>query len=209
MIHVFHGFLGSPEDFSFLKSDHVIIHDLYKMDAFPQVGPEDTLIGYSMGGRVALDIAHSIDFNLKKLVLINAHPGISSDEERMGRARWERTVLQDLETMSKVDFMESWNNLPIFFHDAPLMNISDDRFKKSRELFDRFLLSKQADHLPELVKHKDKVLWIVGLFDEKYMDIASELLLPYDIKVKGIPGGHRLFQEEIGLMKVLKDEGIL
>jgi pimeloyl-ACP methyl ester carboxylesterase len=209
VIHVFHGFLGSPDDFKFLQNSNVVLHDLYTMDSIPEINPEDTLIGYSMGGRVALDIALSIDFNLKKLVLINAHPGLSSEEEKMGRARWEQTVLQDLGSLSKDDFMEYWNNLPIFFHDRPLSEITEDRFKKSRELFERYLLSKQEDHLPNIVKHKDKILFIVGLFDEKYMDIVSEYLMPYDIKVKGIPGGHRLFQDEKGLLKVLNDEGIL
>lgn len=209
VIHVFHGFLGSPDDFKFLKNDNVVLHDLYDLKSFPAIHPEDTLIGYSMGGRVALDIAHSINYKLKKLVLINAHPGLSSEDEKMGRARWERTVLQDLKTMDKDAFLEHWNNLPIFFHDAPLKDIPEDRYEKSHDLFERYLLSKQNDHLPELVKHKEKVLWIVGLFDEKYMDIASELLLPYDIKVKGIPGGHRLFQDEKGLLKVLTDEGVL
>lgn len=209
MIHVFHGFLGSPEDFQFLKNENVLLHDLYELTDFPDVQPEDTVIGYSMGGRVALDLAKSINYRLKKLVLINAHPGLSSEEEKLGRARWERTLLQDLKSMKKEAFLDYWNGLPIFFHDAPLKEITTERFEKSHQLFERFLLSKQADHLPEIVAHKEKILWIVGLFDEKYMDIASELLLPYEIKVKGIPGGHRLFQLPTELLKVLNDEGVL
>lgn len=209
MIHVFHGFLGSPKDFEFLKKDGVVLHDLYSIDTYPEISPDDTLIGYSMGGRVALDIAHSVQYNLKKIVLINSHPGISFEEEKMGRARWEATVVQDLQTKSKEAFLEDWNNLPLFFHDAPLMDIPDERYLKSKDLFERYRLSKQADHLPEIVKNKEKVLWIVGIFDEKYMDLASELLLPYEVKVKGIPGGHRLFQQEKELLKVLNDEGIL
>ncbi len=30
MIRVFHGFLGSPSDFNFLKRDGVILHNLYE-----------------------------------------------------------------------------------------------------------------------------------------------------------------------------------
>jgi 2-succinyl-6-hydroxy-2,4-cyclohexadiene-1-carboxylate synthase len=211
MIHVFHGFLGSPEDFSYLKNQNsdVVIHDLYKMTQMPVISEGDTLIGYSMGGRIALDIALAHNYQLKKVVLINAHPGLSSDEEKMERAKWETSLIRELETKSKEDFFEEWNNLPIFFHDAPLKVSSEERYQESKVLFDKYRLSNQADHLPEIVKHKDKVLYIVGLFDEKYMDLASDYLLPHDVTVKGIPAGHRLFQHEKELLKVLSDEGIL
>lgn len=209
MIHVFHGFLGSPEDFSFLKNDNVLIHDLYSMETFPKVGPDDVLIGYSMGGRIALEIAESVDYNIKKLVLISANPGLSSEEEKTHRAEWERTVIQDLETLSMSDFLAQWNDLPVFFHDAPLKDLTPERYKKSAALFEKYLLSKQRDHLPLMIEHKEKVLYVVGLFDEKYMDFASEVFIPYGITVRGIPGGHRLFQLHTELKKVLTAEGIL
>lgn len=56
MIHVFHGFLGSPEDFQFLNGEDVQVHDLYSMNQYPEIGLDDTLIGYSLGGRIALEI---------------------------------------------------------------------------------------------------------------------------------------------------------
>ena len=60
MIHIFHGFLGSADDFSFLKSDEIVVHDLYSMKEPPHLNANDTLIGYSMGGRIALDLAPTI-----------------------------------------------------------------------------------------------------------------------------------------------------
>lgn len=208
MIHVFHGFLGSPEDFSFLKRDDVVIHDLYKMDSYPEIGPEDTLIGYSLGGRIALEIAHAKKYQLKKVVLINAHPGLSDEEEKMHRAEFETNIVNELKSKSSVDFMEFWNSLPIFFHDGPI-KITDERFAKSAELFDRYRLSKQKFFLPEIIEHKDKVLYVVGLFDEKYMDLVSEVLIPEEVPVKGIPGGHRLFQQGEALKQILISEGVL
>lgn len=209
MIHVFHGFLGSPQDFSYLKRDDVILHDLYQMEVFPVIGPEDTLIGYSMGGRIAMEIAHANGYQFKKIVLINTHPGLETEEEKNQRASFELSVLKEFETKTQEEFLEYWNDYPIFFHDAPLKDIPHDRFKKSPELFERYRLSKQNNHLPELIQNKDKVLWIVGLFDEKYMEVATEYIMPHHIRVKGIPGGHRLFQNSVELTKLLTDEGIL
>lgn len=208
MIHVFHGFLGSPDDFQILKDTDVQIHDLYTMDKYPDVGPDDTLIGYSLGGRIALEIAHEKHYQVKKVVLINAHPGLEDDQERMDRRQFEAKIINDLKASSSDEFMDFWNSLPIFFHDAPI-SVTEERFNKSAELFDRYRLSKQKNFLPDILKHKDKILYIVGFFDEKYMDLVSEVLIPAEVPVKGIPGGHRLFQHAEALKQVLIDEGIL
>lgn len=208
MIHVFHGFLGSPEDFHFLLGPNVQVHDLYTMEAYPEIHPEDTLVGYSMGGRIALEIAHAKNFQLKKVVLINAHPGIADDEERMDRAEFETKILNQLRATPKDEFMDFWNSLPIFFHDGPI-SVRDDRYQKSAELFDRYRLSKQKNFLPDILNHKNKILYIVGFFDEKYMDLVSEVMIPEEVPVKGIPGGHRLFQHGPALKQILIDEGIL
>lgn len=209
MIHLFHGFLGSPEDFSFLKREDVIVHDLYEMNDFPEVSEEDVLIGYSMGARVAMEIAHKNQFKIKKLVIMNSHPGLETEEEKLYRRNFEVAVLEKLKTMTKNEFLSYWNALPLFAHDAPLENLSDERYSRSSDLFDKFLLSKQDNFLPEIAQNKEKVLWIVGLQDEKYLEIASEKILPHDIPVVGLPGGHRLFQRQKELKELLQDEGIL
>jgi 2-succinyl-6-hydroxy-2,4-cyclohexadiene-1-carboxylate synthase len=208
MIHVFHGFLGSPDDFNFIKADEVMIHDLYSLEASPIIHEDDVLIGYSMGGRIALELASNINYNLKKIILINAHPGLSTSEDKLARIEFETKILRELQTRKKEDFLEWWNNLPLFTHDQPIVT-SDERYQKSSELFQRYRLSDQADHLPHMVKNKDKILFIVGVFDEKYMELVTEFLIPNDIPVKGLPGGHRLFQNEKELLGILKAEGIL
>jgi esterase/lipase len=73
MIHVFHGFLGSPGDFEFLENENVRLHDLYQ--SIPETHADDTLIGYSMGGRLAMELAKKNGFknyNLK-LVVTNCY----------------------------------------------------------------------------------------------------------------------------------------
>ncbi len=207
MIHVFHGFLGTPQDFYFLGSA-VKLHDLYALNEISNIGPEDTLIGYSMGGRMALELASTVHFKLKRLVLINAHPGLAADEERLQRRSFEESVLQKLETLERKEFLLWWNALPIFEHDTPIAP-DEEIFRRSPELFRRHRLSDQKNFLDDLEHHREKVLYVVGLQDEKYMDLVSEVLLPRELKIKGIPGGHRLFQQPHALSEVLREEGIL
>lgn len=209
MIHVFHGFLGSPDDFNFLKRTDVVLHDVYSMEELPQIDPSDILIGYSLGGRIALDIADKNNFNLKKIVLINAHPGLATEKEKINRKNFEVTILQELKHKSLPEFLNYWNKLGIFLFDSPISLTDEVRYRKSAEIFDRYRLSNQKDHMPGILKHKNKVLCIVGSLDEKYMDIAREKIIPSEIPVKFIEGGHRLFQHPEALLKILKDESIL
>lgn len=208
MIHVFHGFLGSPEDFLFLQREDVLLHDLYKMDSLPQVSPDDTLIGYSMGGRIALEIAHQNQYHLKKIILINAHPGLETQAERSEREIFENKVQEHLEGLSQKDFMKWWNALPVFAGDNPI-STTHDRFEKSPYLFEDNRLSKQKYFLPHMNEHKEKFLYVVGKEDIKYMELALGTIAPMGIKVKTMPGGHRAFQRGPELMKVLNEEGIL
>lgn len=209
MIHVFHGFLGSPDDFKFLAGPDVTLHDVYAMEEFPIISPDDTIIGYSLGGRIALDIADKNNYKLKKIVMINSHPGLTTEKERLFRKDFEVIILQKLKQTSLSDFMSYWNKLPIFLFDKPVSLESPERYRKSAEIFDRFRLSNQKDHLPMIMKNKDKVLWIIGSLDEKYMDMAREKLIPNEIPLKFIEGGHRLFQYPQELFTILKDESIL
>lgn len=207
MIHVFHGFLGSPQDFSFLpKREDIKLHDLLNLNLALLIESQDILIGYSMGGRIALELAHKRNFDVKKLVLIGSHPGLASLEERQKRALWEDEVLSRLETSTPHDFESYWNTLAVFQYDQP---IKIENQKRYAALFDQFRLSRQDNFLPFLKDHKEKLLWIVGTHDEKYRKLAKETLAPMGIATRVIDGGHRLFQNSDSLLKVLKEEGIL
>lgn len=209
MIHVFHGFLGSPHDFDFLKGDGVILHDLYSKDFNPEIKPGDTLIGYSMGGRIAMELASKANWEIEKLVLMSSHPGLELSDEKENRREWEDTVLEKLRSLSPVEFFSYWNQLPIFEFDTPLTAIPLERFKASSELFDQFRLSKQKNFLAGLEEYKDKILYLVGLFDTKYYSYAEEVLLPHGIKIIPVAGGHRLFQQPLEVKSILTNEGIL
>jgi pimeloyl-ACP methyl ester carboxylesterase len=209
VIHVFHGFLGSPLDFDFLKQDNVILHDLCELKHFPEITKEDILIGYSMGGRIALEIAASVNYDLKKIVLINAHPGLQNDESRGERKKFEDQILKKLKELSAQDFLEYWNALPLFSHDEPIKELSSARYDKFYDLFQEYRLSNQVNHLPIIIRNKHKIIWFIGQDDEKYINLTEELLLPHDLEIKAIPGGHRLFQRSIELREALEAEGIL
>jgi 2-succinyl-6-hydroxy-2,4-cyclohexadiene-1-carboxylate synthase len=210
LIHVFHGFLGSPEDLSYLSSGELItFYDLYVTD--PQtitLHENDTVIGYSLGGRVALELAHRYKFQMKNLVILSAHPGLR-EEERPERSLWEESILKRLVEMSPDEFLTYWNALPLFKSDLPLRDLPLKKLRESALLFEKFRLSRQRCFLPELAQNRDKILWISGIQDDKYSKIARDLILPLDISCVFIEGGHRLYQKKSELLTLLKSRNIL
>jgi 2-succinyl-6-hydroxy-2,4-cyclohexadiene-1-carboxylate synthase len=210
MIHVFHGFLGSPDDFSFLaKIPNVVLHDTYEESLENiSLNMDDVLIGYSMGGRIAMELADRHKFNIKKLVVINSHPGIP-DEDKNERGIWEESVLTRFRTLSANDFLKYWNSLPLFEADQPLEGISLDKYLKSAKIFETYRLSRQKYLLPKLTLNRDKVFWIAGERDQKYSDIARNLIVPAGIACEFMPGGHRLYQSPEKLFEVLKRNALI
>lgn len=212
MIHVFHGFLGTPADFDFLPASKVKIHDLYHFDeqAFLRsLKPDDVLLGYSMGGRLAMELAQKSHFAIAKIVLINAHPGLPDTTQLPERQIWEDSVYERLKTLPQSEFLNYWNKLPLFKADKALGPIDEERYLASAALFHTHRLSKQKNYVPLLAEHKDKVLWIAGLEDEKYAQVAREFIVPQGIHCEFICGGHRLFQKPESLLNLLKAHKLL
>lgn len=94
-MHALHGFLGRPTDWNFLPFE-VKAHDLFAAES---IGQKDffswpawfnsiasgSLIGYSMGARLALMALHDKPENWKSAILISPHLGIEDRSERLSR----------------------------------------------------------------------------------------------------------------------------
>lgn len=203
MIHIIPGFLGSSADFDFL-SDHyeVKIHDLRKTgvnEISPQVKAQDILLGYSLGGRVSLDVADKIHYLIKKVILLASHPGLNSEEERTERFSWEETVLKNLQG-SPATFFKWWNSLPVFEHDAPLQ---ERDLAKWDEVFSRFRLSEQTNFRSAMKAHASKIIYLYGEQDSKYAQLAKDEIAPLGVSCYALDSGHRIFQNQKALLDIL------
>jgi 2-succinyl-6-hydroxy-2,4-cyclohexadiene-1-carboxylate synthase len=131
-----HGFLGSSEDFSpliaQLESDfYCCAPDLTTptalIDALRKLQPLPTfLIGYSMGGRVALHLAAQA--KMCRLILLSTNPGLTSTKEVAARKEEDLKWAELLETLPLEKFLDLWYAQPLF---ASL--------KKKKELFEPLL----------------------------------------------------------------------
>jgi 2-succinyl-6-hydroxy-2,4-cyclohexadiene-1-carboxylate synthase len=71
------------------------------------------LMGYSMGGRVALEWATRFPETLAALVTIGATPGLAAEEDRISRREWDWDMASKARTLGNAAFVEQWLSLPI------------------------------------------------------------------------------------------------
>jgi len=75
------------------------------------------IVGYSMGGRLALYLAIHHPDRFTRVVLESASPGIRNEEERQQREQHDRALANRLESLSPElfsDFVMEWYNQPLF-----------------------------------------------------------------------------------------------
>ena len=72
------------------------------------------LVGYSMGGRLALYIALHFPQMVETLILESASPGIESLEERIHRRDSDAELAYRLLSRSPDSFIDEWYNQPLF-----------------------------------------------------------------------------------------------
>jgi 2-succinyl-6-hydroxy-2,4-cyclohexadiene-1-carboxylate synthase len=71
------------------------------------------LVGYSMGGRLALHVAATRPERILSLLTIGAHAGLDEDA-REGRRRGDEALAQRIEQDGLEAFVNYWSSLPLF-----------------------------------------------------------------------------------------------
>tara|TARA_B100001113_G_C21014577_1_gene580824 strand:- start:273 stop:1049 length:777 start_codon:yes stop_codon:yes gene_type:complete len=72
------------------------------------------LIGYSLGGRVALHFSHNYPDYIQKLILISSHLGLDSISEKIKRLHHDTCIAQKMLTIPWLQFIKQWYDTPLF-----------------------------------------------------------------------------------------------
>jgi len=72
------------------------------------------LVGYSMGGRLALAAALDHPSLVDRLVVVSAGPGLARAEERRRRRAQDRELAAHIEEVGMADFCREWLERPMF-----------------------------------------------------------------------------------------------
>jgi 2-succinyl-6-hydroxy-2,4-cyclohexadiene-1-carboxylate synthase len=156
------------------------------------------LAGYSQGGRLALGLLTRHQSLFRRAVIIGAHPGLSSDEDRRRRREADETWAQLLETEGLEAFLNAWEALPHFSTQTPEQRASLRAFRQHLDPLQlaralRALgLGAMPDHRPLLHSVDVPVTLVAGELDAKFTRLIHEMedLLPRGVAVFVPHTGH-------------------
>jgi len=201
MLTFLHGFLGVQEDWNevakeldapmrFLTLPGHKDKSLNFEEFEDEIGSGVTLVGYSMGGRIAMHYALKYPNRVSKLILLSANPG-ESGEERLAK---DESWAQLLETDGIDLFLKKWYAQPLF------KTLKIDRSKQGHhaENLAKILRKVSPARLPNLWNRLDEfscpVMFLFGENDIKYQSIGTKL--QDNFEVKWIPkSGHAVHIE--------------
>ena len=187
MIWTLSGFLGLPSDWDFLPWPH-------------SATGGDILLGYSMGGRLAMGMLESRRF--ARAIIVSAGLNAPDPDRRNRDEEWARRF----ETEEWSSLMRAWNAQPVFGgHELARREEDYDRAELARQLRE---WSPAVLPPPKLERIETPVLWVAGERDAKYVEIAERA-------VAGLPhaelwicrgAGHRVpWEQPAAFVERLRD----
>ena len=209
-----HGFLGSPQQFEFLKEEYnifcpdlsaYVVLDFDNIKAklikdYPGI-QRMNILGYSFGSRLGARLFLSLNSS-GKFIGLTGHAGLNSDDERSERLLFEESMVAKLESLNKAQFLEEWNSYDIFKYDLAL-DIKSVNFKNSDLFFKNYGLSKQPNIYNELFNKRESVFYYYGVLDEKYKSYAHNELQGLNVEFLKNKG-HRIIDSPEQVLKICR-----
>lgn len=168
------------------------------------------LVGYSLGGRVALSCACLYPAWPSALILESASPGLATEKEREQRRAADEGLATRLEQAGISEFMKYWERIPLFSTQSRLTAQALRRQSRVR-------MSQQADELAaslrsagtgaqpswwdEIAGLSMPTLLLTGQQDDKFTRIAYEMRqrMPFAEHVVVKDAGHNVHLEQPGV----------
>ncbi|MCG9738884.1 2-succinyl-6-hydroxy-2,4-cyclohexadiene-1-carboxylate synthase [Shewanella insulae] len=161
------------------------------------------LLGYSLGGRIALHLAkHLIQQAPERLLslhLESCHPGLRDDEERALRLEQDSTWQQKLLSLPITDFLALWYQQGVFasLGEEQRQRLIQTRAHNRPEALSSIYLPTSLGQQTDLALLPSELAipwhYYVGLQDDKFLALASTWEAKQGISVTKVPGaGHNV-----------------
>lgn len=141
------------------------------------------VLGYSMGGRVALHLALAAPGRVGRVVLESASPGIADEVERAARRAADEALAHRLEKEGLEAFITYWNALPLFAGRQSLPTSVREDLRRQQLAGSAAGLAASLrgmgagvpEPLWERLGEIEEALIVVGEQDEKYVEIGRRM----------------------------------
>jgi 2-succinyl-6-hydroxy-2,4-cyclohexadiene-1-carboxylate synthase len=177
-----HGKSDSPADPNYYNIESMVNQIKYVKDHLTK--NKIFLVGYSMGGRVALSYAVAHPDDIKGLVLESATAGFKNDQEREKRYQNDLKLVEFIQTHSLDEFIELWTDQELFntqrrFSNDKLKTLRRKRAAGSKIGYANSLKGFSTGIMPplhdKLKKFPVKVLLISGDLDTKFTGLNARM----------------------------------
>ncbi len=188
-----HGFLGRPSDWDLLPWQ-LVAAEVHRVDLWPAAlsaqSFEDwpkpargrtVLLGYSLGGRLAMHALLKEPERYLGAVLISAHPGLVLAEEKVKRKVSDDLWAAKFRSEPWRELQSNWNSQSVFQRRASHVHAALERCEADfqREALARALevwsLSRQRDLRRELAELRKPLLYVTGEDDSKFTGLIHGL----------------------------------
>lgn len=178
-----HGQTQSPETKSFSMTQQ--IQDLQLL-LTKIIGTQSIhLIGYSMGGRIALGFSVTHPRSVTRLYLESSRPGLQTLEARTQRKQHDQQLAARMLQVGLPQFVADWAALPLFSSQKQLPIEIQQNVQRQRLHQDPLALAKslqdmgtgqQPNYWPQLSQLTMPVTLITGALDQKFTTLNQKIL---------------------------------
>jgi 2-succinyl-6-hydroxy-2,4-cyclohexadiene-1-carboxylate synthase len=177
-----HGRSPLPPDPAAYRIDATIDALLALLDA--RAIDQTALLGYSLGGRIAMRLALSARTRVRALILESASPGIADPAERAKRFRADAAFADRIEAGGIEAFVDEWERLPLWRSQGRLPNaacagLRAQRLRNATAGLAGSLRGAGAGADPSVLDRFDALpvplLLIAGALDQRYCDHAAAM----------------------------------
>lgn len=201
-----HGFLGLPTDWDLIQSYFMVSPLAHQFEwrsvdymKTPGLDPKNSfenwaknfnqkikvqfprgprvLVGYSLGGRLALQALKQEPDLYDRAIFISTNPGLQRDKEKQERIandeQWAKKFLEyPWETL-----MREWNAQGVFKDSLSEPQRLEANYQRPllAEALTAWSLAKQEDFRELIAQQSQKILWVSGEKDIKFASIAMDL----------------------------------
>ena len=189
-LHLLHGFLGLPKDWDCLNeiqspSISLIKHKIYenvkdfhgfskdfnkRLKASSHKKSQHILIGYSLGGRLAMHALLNAPELYTGAVFISSHFGLSNEDDKKKRLNQDTKLSAAFLTRPWGELMALWNAQAVFAKDKKTLERFEKDYKRETlsEILKTWSLAKQDSLFSKLAKINKPLFFLTGANDKKF-----------------------------------------
>ncbi|MFC7391799.1 2-succinyl-6-hydroxy-2,4-cyclohexadiene-1-carboxylate synthase [Scopulibacillus cellulosilyticus] len=177
-----HGSTIAPDDVSCFNMSHEAASIMKLLDKLNIKKPH--LLGYSMGGRLALFMKTKYPEETGSLLLESSSPGLASEQDRIIRKQNDDQLADRIEAYGVENFVNEWEKVPLFKTQESLSKLDRQKIRVER-------LNQTANGLAnslrgmgtgvqpslwdELKTISSHVMIVVGSLDQKFVQIGKAM----------------------------------